>query len=106
MAMRSVVSRSGLCRLMEGGNWRSSGSGLRYSGDGRVLNEEERAQETVYIKVFLIWNFRKCFLENNVAFYWCESNYFAFDASVENGEGEDGEAEEEGGAGESGEGEI
>lgn len=48
---------------------RSSASGLRYSGDGRVLSEEERAQETVYIKVFLIWNFRKCFLENNVAFY-------------------------------------
>ncbi|GFP88836.1 hypothetical protein PHJA_001027300 [Phtheirospermum japonicum] len=51
MAMRSVVSRSELCRLMEG-SWRSSASSLRYfsDGKGRVLGEEERAQETVYIQ--------------------------------------------------------
>ncbi|KAI3458817.1 hypothetical protein Pfo_015480 [Paulownia fortunei] len=51
MAMRSVVSRIGLCHLMEG-NWRSSASSLRYfsDGKGRVLNEEERAKETVFIQ--------------------------------------------------------
>ncbi|KAL0302359.1 UNVERIFIED_CONTAM: hypothetical protein Sangu_3104800 [Sesamum angustifolium] len=51
MAMRSVVSRSGLCRLIEG-NWRSSASSLRYFSDdkGRVLSEEERAKETMYIQ--------------------------------------------------------
>ncbi|PIN14962.1 hypothetical protein CDL12_12406 [Handroanthus impetiginosus] len=51
MAMRSVVSRNGLCRLMEG-KWRSSASSLRYFSDGkdRVLGEEERAKETVYIQ--------------------------------------------------------
>ncbi|KAL6580799.1 hypothetical protein OROMI_006722 [Orobanche minor] len=51
MAMRSVVSRGGLCRLAEG-NGRSSTSTLRYfsDGDGRVLSQEERAQETVYIQ--------------------------------------------------------
>lgn len=51
MAMRSVVSRGGLGRLMEI-NWRTSASGLRYLSDsGRVLSEEERAKETVYIQV-------------------------------------------------------
>ncbi|KAJ8551629.1 hypothetical protein K7X08_021644 [Anisodus acutangulus] len=51
MAMRSVVSNSGLRRLMEGGG-RSSVSGLRYFADdkGRILSEEERAKETVYIQ--------------------------------------------------------
>ncbi|XP_059309593.1 uncharacterized protein At2g27730, mitochondrial-like [Lycium ferocissimum] len=50
MAMRSVVSSSGLRRLMEGGG-RSSVSGLRYFSDkGRILSEEERAKETVYIQ--------------------------------------------------------
>ncbi|KAL3838174.1 hypothetical protein ACJIZ3_022765 [Penstemon smallii] len=51
MAMRSVVSRSGLFRMMDG-NSRSYASGLRYFSDskGRVLGEEELAQETVYIK--------------------------------------------------------
>ncbi|CAA3005202.1 uncharacterized transmembrane DDB_G0293028 isoform X1 [Olea europaea subsp. europaea] len=50
MAMRSVVSRGGLGRLMEI-NWRTSASGLRYLSDsGRVLSEEERAKETVYIQ--------------------------------------------------------
>ncbi|EYU19822.1 hypothetical protein MIMGU_mgv11b0241222mg, partial [Erythranthe guttata] len=51
MALRSVVSRSELCRLMES-SWRSSASGIRYfsDGKGRVLGEEERAQETVYIQ--------------------------------------------------------
>ncbi|KAL1542276.1 hypothetical protein AAHA92_26396 [Salvia divinorum] len=48
MALRSVVSCSRLCRLME-----SSGrSSLRYFSEskGRVLSEEERAVETVYIQ--------------------------------------------------------
>ncbi|CAA2935060.1 uncharacterized transmembrane DDB_G0293028 isoform X1 [Olea europaea subsp. europaea] len=51
MAMRSVVYRIGVRRLTEG-NWRSSASGLRYSSDGsgRVLSEEERAKETVYVQ--------------------------------------------------------
>ncbi|KAL8538931.1 hypothetical protein ACS0TY_000795 [Phlomoides rotata] len=49
MAMRSVLSRGGLFGLMEG-NLRSSASSLRYMSDGRILNEEERARETVYIK--------------------------------------------------------
>ena len=53
MAMRSVVSRTQLCRLMEG-NRRSATSGLRYfsDGKGRVLSEEERAAESIYIQVF------------------------------------------------------
>lgn len=53
-AMRSVVSRIGV-RLLTEGNWRSSASGLRHSSDGsgRVLSEEERAKETVYVQVFL-----------------------------------------------------
>lgn len=51
--MRSVLSRGGLFGLLES-NLRSSASSLRYlSGDGRILNEEERAQENVYIKVFV-----------------------------------------------------
>ncbi|KAG6404515.1 hypothetical protein SASPL_136764 [Salvia splendens] len=48
MALRSVVSCSRVCRLME-----SSGrSSLRYFSEskGRVLSEEERAVETVYIQ--------------------------------------------------------
>ncbi|XP_016447488.1 uncharacterized protein LOC107772502 isoform X2 [Nicotiana tabacum] len=51
MAMRSVVSSSGVRRLMDGSG-RSSVSGLRYftDGKGRVLSEEERAKETVYIQ--------------------------------------------------------
>ncbi|XP_049380843.1 uncharacterized protein At2g27730, mitochondrial-like isoform X1 [Solanum stenotomum] len=51
MAMRSVVSSSGVCRLMEGGG-RSSISGLRYFSDskGRIFSEEERAKEAVYIQ--------------------------------------------------------
>ncbi|KAL7147089.1 hypothetical protein ABFS83_06G084700 [Erythranthe nasuta] len=51
MALRSVVSRSEMCRLMES-SWRSSASGIRYfsDGKGRVLGEEERAQETIYIQ--------------------------------------------------------
>ncbi|XP_055831072.1 uncharacterized protein At2g27730, mitochondrial isoform X2 [Solanum dulcamara] len=51
MAMRSVVSSSGVRRLMEGGR-RSTVSGLRYLSDdkGRIFSEEERAKETVYIK--------------------------------------------------------
>ncbi|XP_009618927.1 uncharacterized protein [Nicotiana tomentosiformis] len=51
MAMRSVVSSTGVRRLMDGSG-RSSVSGLRYftDGKGRVLSEEERAIETVYIQ--------------------------------------------------------
>ncbi|CAN4114425.1 unnamed protein product [Withania somnifera] len=50
MAMKSVVSRSGV-RLMGGGG-RSAASGLRYftDGKGRILSEEERAKEAVYIQ--------------------------------------------------------
>ncbi|KAL3338246.1 hypothetical protein AABB24_030408 [Solanum stoloniferum] len=52
MAMRSVVSFSGLRRLTEGANvaLRSSVSGLRYFSDGKILGEEERAQENIYIQ--------------------------------------------------------
>ncbi|KAJ8540315.1 hypothetical protein K7X08_030234 [Anisodus acutangulus] len=52
MAMRSVVSRTGLRRLMEGGNvaQRSYISGIRSFSDGKILGEEERAQENIYIK--------------------------------------------------------
>ncbi|KAH7841293.1 hypothetical protein Vadar_028010 [Vaccinium darrowii] len=46
MAMRSFVSRTPVRRLMEG----TRISGLRYSSDGRVFSEEERAAENVYIK--------------------------------------------------------
>ncbi|XP_057462829.1 uncharacterized protein At2g27730, mitochondrial-like [Actinidia eriantha] len=51
MAVRSVVWRTQLRRLMEG-NRRSATSGLRYFSDdkGRVLSEEERAAETIYIQ--------------------------------------------------------
>lgn len=58
MAMRSVVSRGGLCRLMDG-NWLSSASSLRYFSDdkGRILSQEERAKETVYIQVNLFASF-------------------------------------------------
>ncbi|XP_016552105.1 putative uncharacterized transmembrane protein DDB_G0293028 isoform X2 [Capsicum annuum] len=52
MGMRSVVSSSGIRRLMEGGSGRSTISGLKYFSDnkGRILSEEERAKETVYIQ--------------------------------------------------------
>lgn len=55
MAMRSVVSFNGLRRLMEGANvaHRSSVSGLRCFSDGKILGEEERAQENIYIQVGL-----------------------------------------------------
>lgn len=68
MALRSAaasVSRSSLHRMMNGAAPRSS-LFARYSTDGRVLSEEERAKETVYIQVslfrlidffFLIWVF-------------------------------------------------
>lgn len=51
MAMRSVVSRGGLGRLMEGTGRRVAG--LRYFSDdkGRILSEEERAKENVYVQV-------------------------------------------------------
>ncbi|XP_059665893.1 uncharacterized protein At2g27730, mitochondrial [Cornus florida] len=51
MAMRSVVSRSSLCRFMEGSRT-STPSSLRYfsDGKGRVFSEEERAAETIYIQ--------------------------------------------------------
>lgn len=54
MALTSLASRAGLIRIMEG-NLASSTSTLRYfsDGKGRVLSEEERAKETVYIQVFL-----------------------------------------------------
>lgn len=63
MAMRSVVSSSGVRRLMEGGG-RSSASGLRYFSDskGRILSEEERAKETVYIQVVYIFSFDFIFM--------------------------------------------
>ncbi|CAN4096098.1 unnamed protein product [Withania somnifera] len=53
MAMRSVVSFSGLRRLTETANVarRSSVSGHRYSSDGKILGEEERAQENIYIQI-------------------------------------------------------
>ncbi|PHT31685.1 hypothetical protein CQW23_28022 [Capsicum baccatum] len=52
MGMRSVVSSSGIRRLMEGGSGSSTISGLKYFSDnkGRILSEEERAKETVYIQ--------------------------------------------------------
>ncbi|KAM3282745.1 hypothetical protein P3S67_026390 [Capsicum chacoense] len=52
MGMRSVVPSSGIRRLMEGGSGRSTISGLRFFSDnkGRILSEEERAKETVYIQ--------------------------------------------------------
>ncbi|XP_057778658.1 uncharacterized protein At2g27730, mitochondrial-like [Salvia miltiorrhiza] len=48
MALRSVA---GLSRIMEG-NLRSSTYSLRYfsDGKGRILSEEERAKETVYVQ--------------------------------------------------------
>ncbi|XP_051143332.1 uncharacterized protein At2g27730, mitochondrial-like [Andrographis paniculata] len=51
MAMRMAISRYGAFRSMES-YWRSSGSSVRClsDGKGRVLSEEERAQEAVYIK--------------------------------------------------------
>ncbi|XP_021773491.1 uncharacterized protein At2g27730, mitochondrial-like [Chenopodium quinoa] len=52
MAMRSAatsVSRSSLHRIMDGTS-RSSSLFARFSSDGRVLSEEERAKETVYIQ--------------------------------------------------------
>nr|GMC61609.1 putative uncharacterized transmembrane protein DDB_G0293028 isoform X2 [Ipomoea batatas]GMD86185.1 putative uncharacterized transmembrane protein DDB_G0293028 isoform X2 [Ipomoea batatas] len=55
MSMRSLALRTGLRGLMEGtpsGAGRSSFSGLRYFSDstGRILSEEERAKENVYIQ--------------------------------------------------------
>uniref|UniRef100_A0A803N8C0 ATPase inhibitor n=1 Tax=Chenopodium quinoa TaxID=63459 RepID=A0A803N8C0_CHEQI len=52
MAMRSAAtgaSRSSLHRIMDGAARRSS-LFARFSSDGRVLSEEERAKETVYIQ--------------------------------------------------------
>ncbi|KAL8051543.1 hypothetical protein ABFX02_06G154000 [Erythranthe guttata] len=52
MVMKSVVWRSGRCRFIEG-NWRSPpASSRRYFSEdkGRILSEEERAMETVYIQ--------------------------------------------------------
>ncbi|XP_051119927.1 uncharacterized protein At2g27730, mitochondrial [Andrographis paniculata] len=51
MGMRSVVSRTRMYGLMEG-KWLPSASSLRYLSDdkGRILSEEERAKETVYIQ--------------------------------------------------------
>nr|GMC63634.1 putative uncharacterized transmembrane protein DDB_G0293028 isoform X2 [Ipomoea batatas] len=56
MSMRSLALRTGLRGLMEGtpsGAGRSSVSGLRYFSDstGRILSEEERAKENVYIQI-------------------------------------------------------
>ncbi|CAK9180658.1 unnamed protein product [Ilex paraguariensis] len=50
MAMRSVVSRISFRRFMETSR-KSTSAGLRYfsDGKGRILSEEERAKETVYI---------------------------------------------------------
>ncbi|CAK9183352.1 unnamed protein product [Ilex paraguariensis] len=52
MAMRSVVSRISFRRFMETSR-KSTSAGLRYfsDGKGRILSEEERAKETVYIHV-------------------------------------------------------
>ncbi|XAR64935.1 hypothetical protein NMG60_11008837 [Bertholletia excelsa] len=51
MAMRSFVSRTSVGNFMEGKRG-SAISGLRYfsEGKGRVLSEEERAAENVYIQ--------------------------------------------------------
>ncbi|KAL8518201.1 hypothetical protein ACS0TY_009537 [Phlomoides rotata] len=51
MTGRSVVLRGGLRRLMEVKS-RSAASSLRYFSEskGRILSEEERAMETVYIQ--------------------------------------------------------
>lgn len=70
MAMRSVISRGGLFGLMEG-NWRSSASSLRYfsDGSGRVLSEEERAKETVFIQVFFLGIFVSLF-KLDYAVFW------------------------------------
>lgn len=59
MSMRSVVSGSALGRLMETNRRLSSTSGLRYFSDdkGRILSEEERAKENVYIQVDLFFDF-------------------------------------------------
>lgn len=68
MAMRSVVSSSGVRRLMEGGR-RSTVSGLRYFSDskGRILSEEERAKEAVYIQVlYFLCDFILCVYEETV----------------------------------------
>lgn len=55
MAMRSVVSRSELGRLMDSNRRLASSSGFRYfsDGKGRVLSEEERARENVFVQVFI-----------------------------------------------------
>ncbi|KAK4403957.1 hypothetical protein Sango_0764300 [Sesamum angolense] len=49
MAMRCVVSRGVVCRLAEG-NWQKSKLCCFSDDRGRVLSEEERAKETVYIQ--------------------------------------------------------
>ena len=92
MALRSLASRVGLRVMMEG-NFRSSSYSLRYlsDGKGRVLSEEERAKETVYIQVSylslsLCWI---CIIMIMYMFNWIE----------ENGERKVGEAQEEGGSG-------
>ncbi|KAM3268466.1 hypothetical protein CQW23_13032 [Capsicum baccatum] len=46
MAMRCVVSFNKLRRLMENGNV----AHLRNFSDGKILGEEERAQENIYIQ--------------------------------------------------------
>ena len=66
MAMRSVLSRISPTPL----TMRASGpGGFRYfsDGKGRVLSEEERAAENVYIQVYLVvTNVReKCVETNN-----------------------------------------
>lgn len=77
MAMKSVVSRTGLRRLMETSSaaQRSSISGLRYfsDGKGRVLGEEERAQETIYIQVLIFSLFSFSFFVIYVFFVF---NYY------------------------------
>lgn len=91
--MRCVVSRGVVCRLAEG-NWQKSKLCCFSDDRGRVLSEEERAKETVYIQV----NF------NIVLIFSCVDNNcrLVFVWSEENGEGADGETEEEeGGARES-----
>lgn len=96
MTMRSSLTRISLCRLMEG-----SRRTPRYfsDGKGRVLSEEERAAENVYIQVFhflIGYRFLDLFLSLCISSSDCWGFLF-----VENGEGEIGEAEVEGGEGES-----
>lgn len=103
MAMRSSLTRISLCRLMEG-----SRRTPRYfsDGKGKILSEEERAAENVYIQVFHFL-FGYGFLDLFFSLFISSSDCWGF-LFAENGEGEIGEAEAEGGEGESGcrEGEI